>query len=249
MNLQLNGKRAWVVGASGTIGSAIARMLSSEGAEVVASGRNEAALHGLVNEIREKSGQARLALIDVTDNASVERAALEASGEDKRIDILVNVTTAPIFGEFLSLDDEAWFAVFNAKLLGYVRTMRAAIPLMQTRGGGSIVNISGRGGRQPGPTHLAGGSANAAINLLTKGIADRFRADKIRANTILPGPIMSERALLAAKNNAAAGGGQQSAQLGMPDDIAETVAWLVSGRSSHITGAMIAVDGGSTAAI
>lgn len=245
MKLNIEGKKGWVVGASGTIGSSIARVLASEGVEVVASGRNIAVLQGLVEEIGRAGGKARSTPIDVTDVRSVEQAAQDAAGTDGKIDFLVNVTTAPIFGEFLSLDDEAWLAVLNAKLLAYVRTMRAVIPIMQKNGGGCIVNISGRGGRQPGPAHLAGGSANAAINLLTKGIADRFRGENVRANTVLPGPIQSERALLATKTNAAAG----AAPLGAPDDVAATVAWLLSNRTKHITGALIPVDGGGTASI
>jgi NAD(P)-dependent dehydrogenase (short-subunit alcohol dehydrogenase family) len=249
MKLSIEGKKAWVVGASGAIGSSIARTLAAEGADVIASGRNTAVLQELVDEIGKAGGKARAISIDVTDAGSVGRAALEAAGDDGRIDFLVNATTAPIFGEFLSLDDEAWIAVLNAKLLAYVRTMRAVIPLMQKNGGGSIVNVSGRGGRQPGPAHLAGGSANAAVNLLTKGIADRFRDDNIRANTVLPGPIQSERALLATSKNAATGAAQQASPLGVPEDVAETVAWLLSRRSKHITGALVPIDGGGTAAI
>jgi NAD(P)-dependent dehydrogenase (short-subunit alcohol dehydrogenase family) len=249
MKLDIEGKKAWIVGASGTIGSSIASVLAAEGVEVVASGRNTGSLQALVDSIEKVGGKARFTPIDVTIASSVEEAAAQAAGDAQKIDYLVNVTTAPIFGEFLSLDDEAWLAVLNAKLLAYVRTMRAVIPLMQKNGGGSIVNISGRGGRQPGPAHLAGGSANAAINLLTKGIADRFRDDNIRANTVLPGPIHSERALLATKKNAAAGAAQKAAPLGLPEDVAEMVAFLLSNCAKHITGALVPVDGGGTAAI
>lgn len=245
MNLEIDGKVAWVVGASGAIGSAIAKALAAEGAIVVASGRNAAVLKKLVDDISRSGGKARAVEVDVSNAKSVERAAIEAAVVDGRIDILVNATAAPLFGEFLSLDDDAWLTILNSKLLAYVRTMRAVIPVMQKNGGGSIVNVSGRGGRQPTATHLAGGSANAGINLLTKGIADRFRGDNIRANTVVPGPIKSGRAALVVTSNAAVA----TSPVGQPEDVAETVAWLASKRSAHITGSMVAIDGGGTAAI
>ena len=143
--------------------------------------------------------------------------------------------------------------------MGYVRTLRAALPSMIAQRFGRIVNVSGRGGRQPTPAHLPGCSVNAAINLLTKGLADIHGKDNIRINAVAPGPIATPRLESIASSNAAlAERGQTSSRpanvtplgrLGDAQDIADAVAFLVSERSAFITGTIQAVDGGGTAAV
>lgn len=252
MDLRMRGKTAWVVGASGAIGTSIAGLLAEEGAIVFLGGRNVERLNHVAADIRRSGGEAHVVEVDVGSRDSVDAAALEVAGPAQRIDYLVNSTAAPIFGDFLTLDDQEWIEVINSKLIGYVRTMRAAIPFMTRNGGGSIVNISGRGGKQPSLAHLAGGGANAAVNLVTKGVSERFLSDRIRANVVMPGPIASERANIAGERNSAAlpqGQPTANARLGVPLDVAQAVAWLLSERSAHITGALIPVDCGSTASI
>src|SRR6185437_8299652 len=97
-----------------------------------------------------------------------------------RIDILVNTTTVPVFGDFLELDDAAWEQVLQAKWLAYMRTIRAVIPQMRTQGSGCIVCITGKGGRAPRDVHLPGCSANAALNLLVRGLAGIYGRDGVR---------------------------------------------------------------------
>jgi 3-oxoacyl-[acyl-carrier protein] reductase len=247
---RIDGRVAWVVGATGAIGSAVTSTLSGLGATVWASGRNEARLAELV-DAAERSDQRLNALpLDGRDDASVRRAVERIVASGGRIDILVNSTAVGVAKDFLSLTDDDWSAVLDSKLLTYVRTMRAALPSMLAAGGGCIVNISGRGGRQPSAAHLAGGSANAAVTLLTKGIAETYRTSGIRANTILPGPIRSERADVIARGNrglAAQTFGWD--RVGEPQDVAHAVAWLVGDGARHINGTTIAVDGGGTATV
>jgi NAD(P)-dependent dehydrogenase (short-subunit alcohol dehydrogenase family) len=116
------------------------------------------------------------------------RAAADALiAEYGRIDFLVNSTSISVFGDFLTLTDEDWLKVFNAKHLGYVRTLRAALPHMIAQKFGRVLNVSGRGGQHPSRIHLPGGSANAAVDLLTKGLSKVYAEHNIRVNAVSPG--------------------------------------------------------------
>jgi NAD(P)-dependent dehydrogenase (short-subunit alcohol dehydrogenase family) len=132
--------------------------------------------------------------------------------------------------------------------------MRAVIPSMLEHGGGDIVNVSGRGGRQPTAAHLPGGCANAAVTLLTKGLADIYGARGIRINTLSPGPIDTPRhhGIAASNEKVGAAGAKRlppAGRLGRPEDIADAVLFLVSPQASFITGINLPVDGGGTATV
>ena len=249
----LEGRAVWVVGATGAIGSAIAIMLAQQGAAVIASGRRGEVLDALVAGITAAGGRASARVLDICDASDIERATAEIMANHGAIDGLVNSTALSTFGDFLKLTDAQWLQVLDAKLLGYVRTMRAVLPHMLQRGSGGIVNISGRGGRQPTAAHLPGGAANAGVNLITKGIADSYFKQGVRANVVAPGPIASARFdKIRTSNDQLAGGERPRASLdriGTPEDVADAVVWLLSDQSRHTTGAVIPVDGGGTATV
>lgn len=253
MTESFEGRVAWVVGASGAIGSATARMLASRGAKVMLSGRSLATLRVVADEIAVQGGFSEARAVDICSRADVDKVAGEIVDAYGRLDYLVNSTALGIFGNFDDLLDEQWYQVLDTKLLGYMRTMRAAIPYMRRQGGGGIVNISGRGGRQPTPAHLPGGCANAAVNLLTKGIADANVKFSIRANTVAPGPIESMRIdqirESTQKISEDHGVWQSLQRSGQPEDVARVVVWLLSAEAGHITGAVLPVDGGGTATV
>ena len=244
----LAGNVAWVVGGSGSLGQVIAGALQAAGARVVVSSRRTP------TRWSENAGDASTVQMDLASNASVERAAKAIRERCGRIDLLVNCTAAPIFGDFLELSDEQWDTVLQSKLLGYMRTMRAVIPAMIASGGGNIVNVSGRGGRQPTAAHLPGGCANAAVNLLTKGVADLYAPQKIRVNAVAPGPIDTPRHHEIARSNEqlklnASKRLPPLGRLGHPQDIADAVLFLASPQASFITGVTLPVDGGGTATV
>jgi 3-oxoacyl-[acyl-carrier protein] reductase len=116
MELGLSGKVAWVVGATGTLGAQIARDLTREGVRVFCSGRNR----GRLSELAQELGSAVAVPVDVTNRTSVDAAARNVVEQAGRLDILVNTTTVPVFGDFLELGDEAWEQVLQAKWLAYV---------------------------------------------------------------------------------------------------------------------------------
>lgn len=247
LDLKLSGKTAWVLGASGAIGSAIAIMLADLGVRVWLSGRNQVKLQEVCDRIARAGGHATVQVLDATQALAVDNAADVIARKAGRIDILVNSTALPTFGKFTELTDEDWERTFQSKLMVYVRTMRAVLPHMIAAGSGTIVNISGKAGRLPSPAHLPGGSMNAAINLLTKGIADAYQHQGIRANTIAPGPIASERlnALTAQLATIATANPEFMARKGEPEDVARAVAWLASPLSEFMNGIVLPLDGGS----
>ncbi len=233
----LQDRVVWVIGASGAIGNAIARLSAAAGAIVVASGRSADKLAALASHIQADGGRVHPRVVDVCRRADVDTTAEEIVARHGRIDGLVNSTSLSIFGDFLELSDEQWHQVLDTKLLGYVRSMRAVLPHMIRQSNGAIVNISGRGGRQPTPAHLPGGSANAGVNLISKGIADTYQKHGIRVNTVAPGPIQSDRfEKIRASNERVTGGALPRVS-------------RLSDRARHITGAVVPVDGGGTATV
>ncbi|MGE0154957.1 MAG: SDR family NAD(P)-dependent oxidoreductase [Reyranellaceae bacterium] len=253
MSKEFAGKVVWVVGASGGLGSAIAQAFLRAGARTGLSGRNARKLEGVVAG-HPDAGNALLLPIDITSPAEVDAAAARLVDRFGTIDVLVNSTAVSTFGDFLKLDDAAWRQVYEAKLFAYARTMRAAMPHMLRQRRGAIVNVSGNGGKYPHfPSHIAGSSGNAAVNLMTKAVSDLYIGQGIRANCVAPGAIRSPRLdSISAADQALERGGNDASDAektrrpGEAADIAEAALFLASDRAKHINGIVLTVDGGAT---
>jgi NAD(P)-dependent dehydrogenase (short-subunit alcohol dehydrogenase family) len=186
----------------------------------------------------------------------VARAAERLGGAD----ILVNNAGASAFGAFVDLPDEAFVDAINGKLLGYIRCARAVIPHMRRRGGGSIVNISGTT-QQAIPLHTPGSACNAAVRMFSKELSMELGALNIRVNSLAPGRIQTARGDRLLESTAAAQGVPPgvildqlvktipSGRLGVPDDIADAVCFLVSDRASYVNGAAWVIDGSKSVVI
>jgi 3-oxoacyl-[acyl-carrier protein] reductase len=254
MDLQLAGKVGIVTGASRGIGRAIAQTLSGEGMRLALVARSRDQLEELSVSLEQESLVHAADLREPEAADLVVAATLERFG---RLDLLVNNAGATKRGDFLGLSDDDWADGFALKFYGAMRLCRAAWPHLQASGG-SIVNISGIGGRTGSADFTIGGAVNSALLNLTKALADRGVTDGVRVNAINPGSIATERLKRRLRTLAdeqrveeaeAARVMTQSsrvARFGEPVEIARAVAFLASPQASYIQGALLDIDGGQT---
>ena len=253
----LTGKVAIVTGASRGIGRGIAMRLAREGAAVMLCARNPAMLDGAVREIAEAGGKAAALALDLRLLESPVKLVECATAVFQRIDIVVNNAGATKRGDFLSLTDEDWADGFALKFFGAVRLTRAAWPYLKAARG-SVVNISGGGGRTPGAEFAIGGSVNAAMQSFTKAMAEQGIADGVQVNVINPGLIRTGRLQKRLDDVAAEHGvdlaaaerqmitATRTTRIGEPADIAALVAFIAGPEGRFLQGAMIDMDGGAT---
>lgn len=253
----LSGKTAIVTGASRGIGRTIAVRLAREGANTVLCARSAGDLEAAVNEIERAGGTAASIALDLRLPESPTQLADFAARHFGGIDIVVNNAGATKREAFLQLNDDDWLDGFALKFFGAVRLTRAAWPHLKASGG-SVINISGTGGRTPGAEFAIGGSVNAAMQSFTKAMAELGIADGVQVNVINPGSIRTGRlqkrleALAAEKGMDLATAERQmiaitkTTRIGEPDDIASLVAFIAGPEGRFLQGSMIDMDGGAT---
>lgn len=230
--------RVAVITAAGSgMGAAVVRKLSAEGYSVAvlsSSGKGET----LANEFGG---------LGVTgSNQSVGDLERIVDGTMKRwgrIDALVNSAGHGPNGPILEMTDDEWHTGMDVYLLNVIRIARLVTPHMQEQGGGSIVNISTYATFEPEALFPTSGVFRAGLAAFTKLYADEYAADAIRMNNILPGFIDSLPETAEREARIPMG------RYGRASEIADTVAFLVSDRSSYITGQNLRVDGGITRSI
>jgi 3-oxoacyl-[acyl-carrier protein] reductase len=256
----LLGKIAIVTGASRGIGRAIALRLAAAGSSIVLTARDQTLLDTAAAEIRDAGGIAETISLDLRESHSGKRAAEFAIERFGRIDIVVNNAGATKRGEFLDLTDDDFADGFALKYFGSVRLTRAAWPHLKAAAG-SVVFISGAGGRTPGAQFTIGGSVNAALLSLTKALADLGLRDCVQVNTINPGTIRTaryttrlnalakERGLDPATAEREYIKNAAIARIGEPEEIAAMVELIVGPEGKMFHGALIDMDAGSTKTI
>ena len=237
---KLTGKKCVITAAGQGIGLATAIKFQEEGADVIATDIN---LHNL-NSI----GGIRVQHLDVTDREAVEKFADEIGA----IDVLFNCAGFVDAGNILECDEAAWDRSFDINCKAMFRMMRAFIPLMLTKGGGSIINMASVASSIKGaPNRFVYGSSKAAVIGMTKSVAADFITQGIRCNAICPGtvdtPSLHER-LSATGNYEKAHrefvARQPMARLGTADEIAALALYLASDDTAFTTGQTHVIDGG-----
>ncbi len=252
MELGLKNKVAVVTGASEGIGKATAVRLALEGAKVAICARRSEPLEMVASEIRTQGGEAFPHAADMSKAADVERfikAVLERYG---RIDILVNNAGSSIRGPFEKVEDALWQQDLDLKVFGAIRASRLVVPHMRKQGGGRIVNISTVAGKQPGAASVPTSVSRAAGLALTKAMSKEYAADNILVNAVCIGKVKSgqhERRIAREKISPAEYYAGLSKEIpmgrpGEPMEVANVIAFLVSGAASYVTGSSINLDGG-----
>src|SRR5580704_7268304 len=252
---RLNGKAAIVTGGGGGIGGATARALAREGASVLVVDVNEEAAAAVAGGIRDAGGVAENFRADLSQEQDVEAVIAEVVKRFGRLDVLHN-NAALTDSDFLSADTavtelsvEVWERTLAVNLRSQMLMCKHAVPIMVEGGGGSIINMSSGASLKGDRTRTAYGVSKAGVNALTMYVATSHGKKGIRANTILPGLIITDavRAHLKESMLASLGKAVLTRSVGQPEDIADVVVFLASDDSRYITGQMLAVDGGMSA--
>jgi len=248
MTQRLAGKAALVTAAGQGIGRATAEAFAREGARVVATDINDAALA----ELSRIPGITAHHL-DVRDGAAVQ-SLVAGLGP---LQVLFNGAGFVHAGSILECDDAAWDFSFDLNVRSMYRTIRAALPAMLAHGGGSIINVASVAGSIKGaPNRFVYGTTKAAVIGLTKSVAADFVAKGIRCNAICPGTVESPSLRQRIEAQASASGQtvtqveaafvarQPIGRVGSTAEIAALAVYLASDESGFTTGTAQVIDGG-----
>ncbi|MCH8091486.1 MAG: 3-oxoacyl-[acyl-carrier-protein] reductase [Proteobacteria bacterium] len=238
----LQGKRALVTGASGGIGGAIARALHAQGAEVALSGTRTGALEALAGEL---AGRVHVLPCDLSDKAAANKLVEEAQGAMGGLDILVNNAGITRDSLMMRMKDEDWEAVLEVNLTATFRLARAALRPMVRQRWGRIIGITSTVGVTGNPGQANYSASKAGMIGMTKALAAEVAARGITVNCVAPGFIATAMTdALDDKQKQRVMGAIPSARLGAPEDVAASVAFLVSEEAGYITGQTLHVNGG-----
>ena len=255
MDLNLKGKRALVTGGSKGIGKACAQVLAEEGCAVMIASRDGKALEAAAADIKARTGSdVKWKAADLSQRGVAEELSAWAGD----LDILVNNAGAIPGGDLLKVDEDTWRKAWDLKVFGYINLTRAVYARMKERKRGAIVNVLGNAGEKLNAAYIAGSTANAGLMAFTRALGGASHVDGIRVVGVSPGPVATDRLLNLFKQMAATklGDAEKYEELftGMAfnrpataEEIAWTVAFTASDRSSYTTGIYITIDGGLAA--
>ena len=244
---RLKGKVSLVTGGSRGIGLAIVARLANDGAHVVTCGRGPRP-----DDLDQAVDWQQIDIANADDIAALHDHIKITYG---RIDMLVNNAGVQVEKTVVESLDEDWDNIMGINAKGVFMACRAFIPLMLATDGGSIVNIGSISGYLSDPSMALYNASKAFVHGLTRSIAIDHGSEGIRCNAICPGWIMTGMADAAfdlADDPAAAKADALArhavGRFGVPEDIANTAAWLLSDEAAFVTGQTFTVDGGLTAA-
>lgn len=238
---------AIVTGAGRGLGAAIAVAFAEAGADVVIAARTESQLEEVAERIAAAGRQAHVVPADLSDADAT--AALAASAVERfgRLDIVVNNVGGALPCPLLDTTPQALAQALDFNVVNAHALVRAAVPrMLETAGGGSILNITSTMGRLPGRAFAAYGTAKAALAHYTK-LAALDLNPRIRVNAIAPGSILTSALEIVASNDAMRTELEAKTPLhriGEPEDIAAAALYLVSPAGKYLTGKILEPDGG-----
>ena len=257
MNLNLTDKHILITGGSKGIGLACAQGFLVEGARVTLVSRDTANLVRAQQQLLAACPGADVHTVaaDLRD-ASAALAALDsAEAAFGPVDVLVNSAGAAKRTPAPELTPQVFADAMQAKYFTYIHMITPTIQRMAARGQGAVVNVVGNGGKVASPIHLPGGAANAALMLVSAGLAAAYGAQGIRVNAVNPGLTLTDRLHEGLAADARVQGlrpdevmAQAVAKIPLgrmaePEEIANAVMFLASSKASYVTGICMSMDG------
>ncbi|MFL6154588.1 MAG: SDR family oxidoreductase [Marmoricola sp.] len=251
MSSGVEGKVFLVTGGTGGLGFATARQLVAEGASVVVSGRSSDGVQAAVGALGEN---ARGLVADNAEAETASRLVATATESFGRIDGALISVGGPPTGTVMGTEDETWRSAFDSVFVGSVRIARTVADAVD--GHGSIAFVLSSSVRAPLANLAVSNGLRPGLAMVAKTLADELGPRGIRVNGLLPGRIGTDRvaALDAATGDAAAAkqaalAGIPLGRYGEPEEFAQAAVFLLSERSSFVTGVMLPVDGGMLRAL
>jgi NAD(P)-dependent dehydrogenase (short-subunit alcohol dehydrogenase family) len=257
MNLHLSDKHILITGGSKGIGLACAHAFLQEGARVSLVSRDPAHLNAARQQLQATWPADRIHTVaaNLRDASAALTALDSAEATLGPVDVLVNSAGAAKRTPAPELTPEAFADAMQAKYFTYIHMMTPTIQRMAARGQGAVVNVVGNGGKVASTIHLPGGAANAALMLVSAGLAAAYGGQGIRVNAVNPGLTLTDRLQEGLAADARAKGirpeeamAQAVSQIPLgrmakPEEIAHAVLFLASSKASYVTGICMSMDG------
>jgi NAD(P)-dependent dehydrogenase (short-subunit alcohol dehydrogenase family) len=241
-----------ITGALTGIGRATALAFAKEGADIVVSGRRDDAGQALVTELRSLGAAAEFIRADVRHESDVQNLVDKTVARFGRLDVAVNnAGTEGTPGPVTAQTAESYAATFDTNVLGVLLSLKHELRVMQAQGSGSIINLSSTMGHRGAPGASVYTASKHAVEGLTKSAALEAAAFGVRVNAVAPGPVdtaMLDRFTGTADRKAGLVAGVPLKRTGRPEEVADAIVFAASSKASFITGQIIAVNGGKTAA-
>lgn len=250
--MSLTGKTAYVTGGARGIGRAIGLRLARDGADVGIIDLSVETAAGTVAELEALGVRAAAMAADITDYAATTAAVDALRTTLGGPDILINNAGIDKAEFFVNTTPEQWAKLIAVNYTGFLNASHVCVPYMIERGGGCIVSLGSDAGRVGNSGEVVYCGTKAAVMASSKAMAREFARHKIRVNCVAPGPVQTD--LLAGLHEGEKGKKIMEAvanmipmkRIGVPDDVANVVAFLVSEDAGYLTGQVISVDGGLT---
>jgi NAD(P)-dependent dehydrogenase (short-subunit alcohol dehydrogenase family) len=257
MDLQLTNRHVLITGGSKGIGLACAQAFLDEGARVTLIARQPETLARAQDQLTQNHPADRVHTLsaDLVDAAAAAQAVNDAVAHHGPIDVLVNSAGAAKRTPPHELTISAWHDAMDAKYFSYLHVLDPVIKRMVEQGHGAVVNIIGAGGKVASPVHLPGGAANAALMLVTVGMANAMASKGVRVNALNPGATVTERLQEGLRAEARLQGISEDqalqnataripmGRMAQPEEVAHAAVFLASAKASYLTGVVMAMDG------